>query len=110
MVQTRSMRAAGSPFAPFQRAVKNGNVTLALAAARDLPQLNLADSLALVVLIAEKQPALYECAAVRWTPRYLAERRGVELPEAGLVVAALAALPGARRDAALAVLETLLAR
>jgi len=31
------MGAAGSPYAAFQRAMKAGNVTLALAEARDLP-------------------------------------------------------------------------
>ena len=101
------MGAAGSPYAAFQRALKKGNVTVALAAARDLPKLNLRDSLALLVLIADKRPALYERAAVRWTARYLAERASVDLRETALVVAVLAALPGRRLETALAVLDAL---
>ena len=82
------MGAAGSPYAAFKRALKTGNVTLALAEARDLPKLNLADALDLVALLAEKQPELFERAAVRWTSRYLAERHVGSLAEANLVVAA----------------------
>jgi hypothetical protein len=89
--------AAGSPYAAFQRALKSGNVTLALAEARDMPKLNLADSLRLLVLIAEKRPELYERAAVRWAGRYLLERPGVTLAEAQVLLGALAANdPGTR--------------
>ncbi|MBD0328572.1 MAG: hypothetical protein ICV64_00490 [Thermoleophilia bacterium] len=88
------MGAAGSPYAAFQRAIKTRNVTLALAEARDMPTLNLADALELVVLIAEKRPDLYERAALRWLARYFGERTVTTLAEAQLVVAALAALPG----------------
>ena len=82
------MGAAGSPYAAFKRALKAGDVTLALAEARDLPKLNLADALELVALLAEKQPDLFERAAVRWVVRYLDERHVASLAEANLVVAA----------------------
>jgi hypothetical protein len=84
------MGAAGSPYAAFQRAMKAGNVTLALAEARDLPKLNLADSLALLVLIAEKEPRLYERAAVRFAGRYLLEHKGATLRDGAFILALLA--------------------
>jgi hypothetical protein len=91
--------AAGSPYAAFRRALAARNVALALAEARDLPKLNLADGVELLVLIAEKQPALYECAAVRWACRYLSERT-TTLADAQLALAALAAVPGPDGEAA----------
>jgi hypothetical protein len=46
--------AAGHPYASFQRALKRRNVLMAVAAARDLPQLSLLDALELTVLVARK--------------------------------------------------------
>jgi hypothetical protein len=82
------MGAAGSPYAAFQRAMRAGNVTLAPAEARDLPKLNVAGSLALLLLIAEKDPRLYERAAVRWAGRFLLERQPT-LADVELALAAL---------------------
>jgi len=79
--------AAGSPYAGFKRALSARNVTLALAEARDLPKLNLADSLTLLVLIAEKRADLSSARPCAICSR----RRGVTLGEAQLVLAALAA-------------------
>ena len=42
----------------FKRALKRRNVLSALAAAKDLPQLGLADALELTVLVARKDPRL----------------------------------------------------
>jgi hypothetical protein len=100
--------AAGSAYAAFQRALRARDATHALAEARDIPRLNLADSLALVVLIAEQRPELFERAAVRWAGRFVLERRDVSLAEAALAVAGLAALRGHRRRDALTLLEGLL--
>ena len=76
------MGAAGSPYAGFKRALSARNVTLALAEARDLPKINLADSLALLVLIAEKRADLYDRAAVRYVG---AERKARALRRAWTV-------------------------
>jgi hypothetical protein len=103
------MGAAGSPYAAFQRAMKARNVTLALAEARDLPKLNLADSLALLALIAEKEPRLYERAAVRWAGRFLLECQPT-LADAELALAALGAARGEQRAAAHSILRTLVQR
>ena len=101
------MGAAGSPYAAFQRAMKARNVTLALAEARDLPRVSLQDALALTLLVAEKEPRLFERAAVRFAARYLGERSPV-LVEAQLVLTALAASASNNsRPAAAALLERL---
>src|SRR5436305_1630760 len=50
------MGAAGSPHATFQRAISRRNLTVALAVARELPMVTLADALALTLLILERDP------------------------------------------------------
>ena len=89
--------------------MQNRNVTLALAEARDLPRLNLTDSLRLLLLIAEKQPDLYERAAVRFAGRFLLERRGARLADGALVLALLADLPATPRQTARELLRELAA-
>jgi hypothetical protein len=80
--------AAGSPYAAFQRALRGRHLTRALTEARDLPQVNLADALELVLLMSEQAPDLYDRAAARWVGRYCLETPGVDLDEAVLVVGA----------------------
>ena len=63
----------GHRYAEFQRALKNGNLWVAEAAARELPQVSLEDALKLVYLYAEKESSKYERAASRWLGRYLTE-------------------------------------
>lgn len=87
-----SWGAAGSPYAAFSRALRARNLTLALAEARDLPVVGLADALELLLLIRDQQPARYDCAAARWLARYCLEVPGVDLPEATLAAAALSTL------------------
>jgi len=87
-----SMGAASSSYGAFRRALKSRNLTLALAEARDLPRVNLADALALLLLIRDTAPDTYGRAAGRWLGRYCAETPGVDLDEAALVLGALAAL------------------
>ena len=86
------MTPAGSAYAAFQRALRSRNLTLALAEARDLPRVDLADALALLLLIRDSSPERYTRAAGRWLGRYCAETPGVELDEAALVLGALSAL------------------
>lgn len=51
-----------------------GNVLSALAAAKDLPQLSLADALELTVLVARKDPWRHPRVAARWLLRLLEEQ------------------------------------
>jgi hypothetical protein len=63
----------GRPYAEFQRALKNGNVWVAEAVARELPRVSLEDALKLVHLYAEKESPKFERAAMRWLERYITE-------------------------------------
>jgi hypothetical protein len=78
--------------ADFQRAVERGNVTRAESAARQLGKLSLENALRLLFLYAEKEPAKYERAALRWLGRYATEGKAVSLLKAQLALAALAEL------------------
>ncbi len=98
------MTSQGSPHGRFQRTLERGDVLEALGAAHQLGRLTLADALGLTVLLAERDPARYERAAVRWLGRWLLEVGGVELEEAQLVAAAFAALPGTHAETAKEVL------
>jgi hypothetical protein len=63
----------GHPYAEFQRALKNGNVWVAEAVARELPKVSLEDALRLVHLYAKKESPKFERAAMRWLERYITE-------------------------------------
>lgn len=102
------MTAQGSPHARFRRALASGNAALALAAAGELPQLALADALALCLLLRDRDPGRYPRAAARWAARYVQELPRVELAEAQLVVALLAGLGGAQGAGAARALAELL--
>ena len=58
-------------------------------AAREMGRLTLAETLDLVVLYAEVEPAKFERAAVRWFSRYLDEGKDVSLLKAHLALGAL---------------------
>jgi hypothetical protein len=88
----------GSPYGRVQRALKTGNVNLALATARELPTINLSDSLRLCLLL--RGTDLFERAALRWHARYCREIVAVDLDEAQAVLACLAALRGPRAEIA----------
>ena len=67
--------SSGHPYAELQRALKNGNLWVAEAVARDLPRpLSLEDALRLVHLYADKESPKFERAAMRWLRRYLDEK------------------------------------
>jgi hypothetical protein len=57
----------------FRRAIERGALWLAEDAARELPNLSLADALQLVHLYAERGSPKFEPAARRWLVRYLSE-------------------------------------
>ena len=60
----------GQPYAIFQLALKRRNVLSALAAAKDLPQLGLAEALELTVLVARNDLRRHQRVASRWLLRY----------------------------------------
>jgi hypothetical protein len=66
--------SCGHPYAEFQRALERGNLWVAEAVARELPQISLEDALCLVHLYAEKESPKFEPAAMRWLERYMLER------------------------------------
>lgn len=73
---------------------------MAVAAARDLPQLNLADALELTILVARKDPRRHPRIAARWLLRYLEEDPHATIDEAVLAASSLAALTGVAHEEA----------
>jgi hypothetical protein len=90
----------------FRRALDRGNVTEALSAASELQFVALAEALELTLLLADKEPAKYDRAAIRWHVRFLEETKNVDLREGLALLALLAAIP-ANRLAATALAELL---
>jgi hypothetical protein len=96
--------------ADFQRAVRQGNVMRAEAAAKQLGQIPLEYALRLLFLYAEKEPIKYERAALRWLGRYVTEGKAVTLLKSQLALAALAELRAGEREAAAKMLTELARR
>ena len=65
---------------------------MALAAAKDLPQLSLVDALELTILVARKEPRRHPRVAARWLLRFLEEHPAVTIEEAALAATSLVAL------------------
>jgi hypothetical protein len=86
------MTAQGHPRAIFTRAIERGNLVAAEASAREVGNLTLEEALRLVFLYAEKDPARYERAALRWLVRYLTQGEAVTLLSAHLALSALGEL------------------
>jgi hypothetical protein len=84
----------GSLHGQFQRAVERGNVLQAVAIARDLGELSLSSSFALLLLFAEHDPERFNRAAPRWHARFVLSAGGLSLEEAQSVLASLGLLPG----------------
>jgi hypothetical protein len=68
---------------------------MALAAAKDLPRLNVTDALELTILVARKEPRRHPRVAARWLLRFLEEHPHVTIEEAALAASSLVALTGA---------------
>jgi hypothetical protein len=83
---------------------------MALAAARDLPPLSLADALELTVLVARKDPNRHPRLAARWLLRYLEEDPHATIDEAALGASSLAALTGVGHEEATATLRAMAER
>ena len=101
------MSIKGSPHARFRRALVTGNPTLVLAAAAELPRVDLGDALAILLVLLDGRSPRYDRAAVRWHGRLCLEVRGLSLHDAGLALAALQALPGRHGEAAAGALRAL---
>ncbi len=100
------MTSQGHLYSQFQRALRTGNPTLALDAARELQRLTLEDALGLCMLL-RRDARRYERAAARWLSRYHAEVEGVTLAEIREIADLLAALPVFGADAGRALAERL---
>ena len=87
------MSTKGSSYKWFRDAIARGDLPLIRATAAELPAVNLEDALAVLTVIAVKEPDLYERAACRWLAR-LALERDVTLDRLGVALAALDALGG----------------
>jgi hypothetical protein len=64
------MTSQGSPYARFRHALDRANLTEALSAAGDLPQVGLTEALELLLLVCDRAPEKYERAALRWHTRF----------------------------------------
>jgi hypothetical protein len=101
------MTAQGSARARFARAVATGNVTLVLAAAAEVGRLDLADTLAITLVLAGVEGDRFDRALVRWHARWCLEMRpGPD--ESQLALTALRALRGPARETAVGTLCELL--
>jgi hypothetical protein len=67
--------AQGSACAQFKRALKRQNFMLAWTMAAELPKVQLADALALLLLARDLEPARFDRAAPRWHARLCTERQ-----------------------------------
>jgi hypothetical protein len=85
----------GSAYGRFRRAISSGNGPLAWTAAAELPMLNLADALALLLLQTDVDRARYQRGLVRWHARLCLETPQLTAEEASLTLTALQALGGA---------------
>jgi hypothetical protein len=83
---------------------------MALAAAKDLPQLSLVDSLELTVLVARKDPGRHPRVASRWLLRYLEEDPHATIEEAALAASCLIALTSAAHQEAAQTLRAMAGR
>jgi hypothetical protein len=82
----------GSPYARFRRSLETRKLPIVLAAAAELPRLEVDDALEVLVLMAREHHPALERAAVRWVGRLLAERP-LNLADARFALALVERLP-----------------
>ncbi len=98
------MTSQGHALSRFRRALAARNGPAAYAAASELPQVELADALALTLLLSDQRD-LFERACVRWVARFVLEVRDVRLDVAQLALSALASAGRGRPAGAHALAE-----
>ena len=81
-----------------------------MAAAKDLPQLSLADAFELTVLVARKDPRRHPRVAARRLLRWLEEDPHATIEEAALATASLAGLTGVAHNKAVQTLRAMAER
>ena len=82
----------GSPLTRLRRALAGGDLLAARAAAGELQHVELEEAAALLVLIAQADPAKLDSAAVRFLGRACIEQSFITLGDAQLLAACLAQL------------------
>ncbi|HEX4109401.1 MAG TPA: hypothetical protein VHX88_14790 [Solirubrobacteraceae bacterium] len=87
------MTSDGSPYARFRRALERGNLAMVRAAAAELPRIDLADALEILLLIGAADQPTYDRAATRWLARFALERPSARLDDLRRGLYALEALP-----------------
>jgi hypothetical protein len=92
--------AQASPYHRLRRALDRGNVTEALSAATEIQVVGLVEALELTLLLADRDPAKYERAALRWHARFMREVPKVEMRESQALLSLLALVPVTRIAAA----------
>jgi len=105
----RSGAHGGLAQRPPQTAIATGNPRIALATAAELPRVDLADALALCLLLRDDEQR-FGRAIVRWHARFCLEVPGVSASEAQLALAALRCIGGAECEAGASALVALLHR
>ncbi len=87
------MTSQGSAYGRFRRALRAGNLNQVHATALELPQIDLVDALAIVLLMSSEDDERYDRAATRWLARFALERPSARLEDLQLGLHALEALP-----------------
>ena len=90
---THDQMSTTRPAPDNKRALLTGNLALVRAAAAELPAVDLADALAICLLMSARDDERYERAAVRWLARLATERPGVGLCELREGLVAFEAMP-----------------
>ena len=93
------MTSQGSAYGRFRRALQTGNLALVRTAAAELPAIRLEDALGICLLIRDRDPDLYERAALRWVGRLALEASTVTLADVRAAADALSRLPTDTDDA-----------
>ena len=96
------MSIKGGSYARFRRALDSGDLAAVRLAALELPYVDLADALAVCLLMRQQGDERFERAGVRWLARLSLERPEIKLAELQQAAADLAELPSARARADLA--------
>jgi hypothetical protein len=101
------MTSTGSAYGRFRRALDNGNLLAARAAAIELKHVGLAEALEITLLILAREPTTFRAAALRWHSRYCGDNT-VSIEEATAMLSLLAMLEGRRAKTAARALADLL--